>query len=357
MCDFPLKGYRTTGRLVFQKPAGHSGAFVEVPCGQCIGCKLRRRSEWQIRGLCELQMQDRAGLESWFFTLTYSDDHLPSDLNISLREVQLFMMKLRKRFGPGIRVQYCGEYGGQTMRPHYHLTLWGLNLDDCDQVGRSRTGEPTFMSSVIEKLWGLGNVLIGRATAQTIGYVAGHQLKDLTGKYLPDGKYVLVDPETGEFRYRVAPFRHQSLKPGIGATWFDRYYMDFFTRGWLMQDGRKLFPPSYFLRLLRRKDRPLWESVMAAREIVVDSDEFRSEHTPERLAVKAIVRSARIGMRRVADESFSELPTVLPVPLASIPEAAPVPCRPRKEKRTTRALRDLRGSDPVGRMLELLGHE
>lgn len=357
VCDFPLKGYRTTGRLVFQKPAGHSGAFVEVPCGKCIGCKLRLRSEWQIRGLCELQMQRQAGLASWFFTLTFDDQHIPADLNISLRDVQLFMMRLRKHFGPGIRVQYCGEYGGQTMRPHYHLTLWGLVLDDCVQIGRSRTGEATFTSAVVARLWGRGQVLIGEANSHTIGYVAGHQLKDLTGRHQPDGSYVLLEPSTGELRARTAPFRHQSLKPGIGASWFDKYHMDFFARGWLMRDGRKEFPPSYFLRLLRRSKPALWDSVMAAREVVVEADQFRAEHTPERLAVKAVVRSARIGQRRRADEVFKAEPTVLPVCLGSVPEPVSVVSKPRKEKRTVRALRELRDFDPVGSVLEALGCE
>ncbi|AXH74272.1 MAG: putative replication initiation protein [Microviridae sp.] len=344
MCDFPMKGYRTTGRLVFTKPAGHSGAFIEVDCGQCLACKLKSRGEWTLRGRCEMQMQERAGRETWFLTVTYDDEHLPRDLNLSLREVQLFLMRLREHFGAGIRVQYCGEYGGQGLRPHYHFTLFGLNLDasDLEIVGRSRMGPPMFTSEVVARLWGKGHVYLGRATPQSIGYVAGHQLKDLTEVYDAHGGYWLFDPLSGELRERVAPFRHQSLKPGIGASWFDKFWSDFFPRGYSYFDGVKVLPPAYFLRLLRRKDVAMWDAVMADREVLVSSDAYQADRTPRRLADRAIVRNARISHKRNARDEFSVGPNVLVRDLSGVPDGG-FEVRERLSGRR-RAMRELRAA-------------
>ena len=113
--------------ITIQVPIKGFKAFqdLEVPCGKCIGCRIAKRKEWSLRMLHELTYHP----QSSFITLTYDDYHLPSDNSLKKRHLQLFIKRLRKNLGER-RIKYfaCGEYGGQTMRPHYHAILFGSGL-------------------------------------------------------------------------------------------------------------------------------------------------------------------------------------------------------------------------------------
>ena len=47
-----------------------------IPCGQCTGCKLRKRKDWATRMELEAYSHDKESI--WFITLTYDDDHVPT---------------------------------------------------------------------------------------------------------------------------------------------------------------------------------------------------------------------------------------------------------------------------------------
>lgn len=78
----------------------------------------------------------------WFFTLTYSNEHLPystdlqtGELYPSLRRSDVKKMfhdirQIGTRSGkslPSFGWLYCGEYGPRTHRPHYHGCFIGLS--------------------------------------------------------------------------------------------------------------------------------------------------------------------------------------------------------------------------------------
>ena len=107
------------------RPDGKALQNLEVPCGKCIGCRIAKRKEWSLRMLHELTYHP----QSSFVTLTYDDYHLPPCCSLKKRHLQLFLKRLRKNLGER-RIKYfaCGEYGGQTMRPHYHAILFGSGL-------------------------------------------------------------------------------------------------------------------------------------------------------------------------------------------------------------------------------------
>ena len=48
---------------------------MSIPCGQCIGCRIRQREDWTTR--IELEARDYPREQVWFITLTYDDDHVP----------------------------------------------------------------------------------------------------------------------------------------------------------------------------------------------------------------------------------------------------------------------------------------
>lgn len=128
---------------------------------------------------------------SVFLTLTYSDDFLPKDGSLSRRDLQLFFKRLRKAVIPR-RIRYfaVGEYGDRTLRPHYHMALYGCSLLD---------------EAIIAKAWSQGFIYLGSLTVQSADYICGYILKGYTkrGDLRLEGRY----PE----------FSTMSLKPGIGA--------------------------------------------------------------------------------------------------------------------------------------------
>ena len=128
-CYHPLECWRVDGqsKLAFVKPReALIREKLEVPCGQCIGCRLERSRQWAVRCIHEAQLHK----DNCFITLTYNDEHLPSPPSLSVRDFQLFMKRLRKRFGKGIRFFHCGEYGEKYGRPHYHACLFGFDFPD-----------------------------------------------------------------------------------------------------------------------------------------------------------------------------------------------------------------------------------
>ena len=122
----------------------------EVPCGQCIGCRLERSRQWAMRCCHEASLYDL----NCFITLTYDPEHLPPDGSLVLDHFQRFMKRLRKRFGSGIRFFHCGEYGEKFARPHYHACLF--NFDFPDKVLYTIRDEiRLYRSAILEELWPL----------------------------------------------------------------------------------------------------------------------------------------------------------------------------------------------------------
>lgn len=113
--------------------------FVEIPCGQCIECRLQRSRRWADRCMLELGYHE----SSYFLTLTYDNDHIPKNPLIDYdtgeiyaenatlvkKDLQDFMKRLRrayeyKGYDNKLRFFACGEYGSQTLRPHFHIIVF-----------------------------------------------------------------------------------------------------------------------------------------------------------------------------------------------------------------------------------------
>ena len=93
----------------------------------------RRRNDWSIRMQFEFDFWQKRDSVPVVALLTYDEQHLhrTSLGNGSLceRDVQLFMKRLRKKLSKEqvfIRYFYCGEYGPDTGRPHYHILVFGI---------------------------------------------------------------------------------------------------------------------------------------------------------------------------------------------------------------------------------------
>lgn len=173
----------------------------EYGCGQCLPCRLNRKRLWTARLLLEQRVHDL----SWFVTLTYTDEFLPSNGSVCPRELQLFLKRLRERIPERVRYYGVGEYGDVTSRPHYHLALFGLgdhghvNPGDADVYGLEPCACPTCDA------WGKGGVVFGDLTPQSAAYIVSYVTKRLTRR---------GDERLGG---RHPEFARMSLRPGIGA--------------------------------------------------------------------------------------------------------------------------------------------
>jgi hypothetical protein len=179
-----------------------------------------------------------------FLTLTYSPTHLPNDLSIQKREVQLFIKRLRKKVGE-LRYFACGEYGEQNNRPHYHVLIFGYDFPDKQVWSKTKKGDLLFRSKELEQIWTKGHSYIGNVTFESAAYVARYIVKKQKGKDAPE-TYEILDKETGEIHKQQKEFVLMSRKPGIGKTWYEKYKKDTDKDYVTLMRGKKMKLPKYY---------------------------------------------------------------------------------------------------------------
>lgn len=182
-----------------------------------------------------------------FITLTYREEDYEPSLNY--KHFQRFMRDLRRAKGP-VRFFAAGEYGGETWRPHFHAILFGVNFSNPFPVGKD-----LYSSKELEDLWGRGNTSIGEVNDTTAAYVASYCIKKITGPQA-ESHYQRYNPETGEIHNLTPEFARMSLKPGIGATWYDKYIREvsYARDGIVRKGGHTAKAPRYYDKRLQEKE-------------------------------------------------------------------------------------------------------
>lgn len=224
--------------------------FLTIPCGQCIGCRIEYSKQWATRMLLENEYSS----ESHFVTLTYDDEHVPkheyvepdtgeimTSLSLCKRDLQLFHKRLRRAFPEGIRFFSCGEYGGRTLRPHYHSIYFNLPISDLQFHKRSSDGKFIYyISPTISEIWGKGHVLICDVSFETCAYVARYVTKKLKGEAKEAYDFFNIEPV----------FSLMSRRPGIGRQWFDdnwqKVYDSYIITVSSSKGGLRFKPPRYY---------------------------------------------------------------------------------------------------------------
>lgn len=277
--------------LVFRPELGYQGTQMEIACGQCVGCRLSKAGQWATR----ITHQAREHELSTFLTLTYSNHFLPYPPSLDHTHVQLFMKRLREyhRYNnpgaPKIKFFACGEYGGNTRRPHYHLIVFGLDFADKRKHTKGKRGDQIYVSKKLDELWGMGFCWIGSVTHLSAGYCARYSLKKVNGE-LADEHYLWSDPVTGE----VFTLKKEYLacSKGLGLAHFMEHQEAMYLRDSCIIDGKETTVPSYYdrklgelnpERLAEVKERRKQKALLRA-----------ADSTPERLAVREEVKLAQI---------------------------------------------------------------
>lgn len=275
---------------------------LQLPCGQCIGCRLEYSRQWANRCMLELPYHK----ESWFLTLTYDDEHCPQTwyafnddgeaapaLTLVPRDLELFWKRLRKAH-PNDHIRYyaCGEYGSTTYRPHYHAIVFGLSLDDLRPYKSSPQGYDYFISDSLAKCWGLGFVVVGSVTWETCAYTARYVMKKAKGRDRQAYENLNLEPE----------FVRMSRKPGIGHQYYvdhpDLYNHEYIN---LKTDtgGLKFRPPRYY-DMLFDIDYPgeLEQAKAVRRRLAAAAEEAKDLRTSldryDRLEIEEAALEARI---------------------------------------------------------------
>lgn len=293
-CYSPLKGYRSVtvnpnGKrsIVFSPARGLIDLPVDVPCGQCVGCRLERSRQWAVRCVHEAQLYER----NCFITLTYNDVSLPADRSLDVRHFQLFMKRLRKRFGASIRFYHCGEYGDLYGRPHYHSCIFNFDFPD-KVLWKVSQGNRLYVSAILAELWPFGFSSIGDVTFESAAYVARYIMKKING----DGAaahYRVYDSSTGEVFDRRPEYTTMSRRPGIGKGWLDKFQSDVFPRDYVVVRGVKCKPPRFYDSQFEVIDPDLFNSLKMAR--VRSAKKHVDNNTWDRLRVREQVKLAQIS--------------------------------------------------------------
>jgi len=281
----------------------------QIECRECLSCMQRIASDWTIRQACEYQTCFAEGIGTdLFITHTYNDENLPDFGHYQYADMQAFWKRLRSRLDyeaqklkipkQDYKLRYltAAEYGDKTHRPHFHSTVFNAWIPDLRNDHKNKEGYPVLTSKMIDECWGKGHVDIQFFSLGTAIYVAQHQMKrngknikrELKASYwrrhkeqiewqkengLPhqgdNGESFAFDPKTGLLLPEMMPLPRifASSNPGIGKTWFDRFYKTAYHNGFITFRGRKYQIPRYF-DLHMEKIEPEWfEEIKIGREL------------------------------------------------------------------------------------------
>lgn len=243
------------------------GANYIVPCGRCPQCTARRISAWSFR----LMQEDKKAISSYFITLTYATENMPITqrgfMELRKRDIQLFFKRLRKasngknvskaRMVPGympaakqIKYYAVGEYGGKTMRPHYHVILFNCDIQ------------------LIQGSWNLGHVHYGTVSAASIGYSL---------KYISKPKRIPLhknDDRQKEFALMSKGlgknYITQAMKAWHIADLENRMYCN-------IEDGKKITMPRYFKDRIYNEDQRAVIAAAAVLRMGEEIEKFNSD--------------------------------------------------------------------------------
>lgn len=282
-----------------------------IPCGQCIGCRIRQREDWTTR--IELEARDYPKEQVWFITLTYDDEHVPGmivktgeimrkvqytwkpgekrpdSVQILLYEdIQKFLKRLRKAYRGKLRYFVAGEYGEQTARPHYHMILYGWKPTDLENLYKIHHNG-YYTSKWLANLWGMGQIQIAQAVPETYRYVAGYVTKKM---YEIDGKKANEYYELGQTK----PFACMSLRPGLGDNYYQEHKAEIWKQGYIQcTNGKRAQIPRYYEKQMEAENpQRLWrikqnrqKNAMEQKRLQLENQNYKTVlETKERVTKK-----------------------------------------------------------------------
>lgn len=199
-CISPIK---VTSRFYNYKKlkdyTARGSGIVAVPCGQCKNCRINQSRIWVNR----IMLEQTCHGDSCFVTLTYDKDNLPDPPDVNKKHLQDYLKRLRYYIEPNkIRYFGVGEYGDRSLRPHYHLIIFGIGM---------------MSEKVIKKAWKYADpdigIHIGELNKDSARYITGYIVKKIDktpGRDSHPTNYGLKD------EFMIASRGQKSKKGAIG---------------------------------------------------------------------------------------------------------------------------------------------
>lgn len=295
--------------------SGNYKKYDIIPCGKCLGCFLEKARDKAVQLSLEKMNPEYKSNEVWFITLTYEDEYLPlhsyvdantgevySGCSVELKDLQNWIKKIRINHpDKNIRYMAAREYGSHTLRPHYHLIIFGLPLDRelFVKIGNNTNGDPLWTTPELDNLkskdcWTVrrplgdrtanlykaGNVTVGEVTFQSISYVARYTMKKANKDYDSEWWYksqgldiegISQSQDLGKWYYDLhkQEIYQNDLVPVLGKNEnfsrpprsFDRLY-------------KKEFPEEYKRVVERRKQKMLANMLQKEQQTDMDWNEM-----------------------------------------------------------------------------------
>lgn len=305
VCYHPLTMY-WTGRhtengkreYTFNINKGYCDMSIQVPCGKCIGCKLDKSRQNGLRIMDEASQFEN----NCFISLTVGDKYLDRIFpggDVIKKPFQDFAKRLRKRFDGlqrvsvpdwwqtstrgawnefPIRIVYCGEYGDENGRPHYHAALMNFDFIDKQFYKLSDAGNRLYLSESLSELWPFGMCDIGDLNFQSAFYLARYTLKKQGSEQVDYNDGVIHTP----------PFVVYPARFGVGRLWYDKYKSDLYGLDAHYCDGRLYKVPRFYDKKyeLTAPD----DMAMLKKHRLMNYD----VQSPERLAVQEELQEIRV---------------------------------------------------------------
>lgn len=256
--------------ISFKPPTGRVAALsspVELPCRKCACCRTDESLVWSVRAYHEAAMHQKNSM----VTLTFRDEDCPP--SIDKKHLQDFFKRLRHT--AQFRYIACGEYGGLTRRPHYHVIFFGQDWLE----GASQSPSGSFSSPFLSKAWPFGFNDVVPCSLASIMYVCGYAHKKVG------------DPDT----FKTQSNGGRSGQGGIGRGWVDAYADDLRRTGEVVIEGQKFPIPKRYLQ---------WEPEFLAEQVLEREKYARTKRvTPmareaARLIAEMRMREAKIKETR-----------------------------------------------------------
>lgn len=267
-------GFHSDGKTLCwsYKKSSKEFATFQLPCGQCIACRLEYARQWAVRCVHEAETHE----ENCFITLTYDEQNLKSDKLVytdfqtfakNLRtqifqelldslfpnQTQKLQRKLWNKFSKErknelynpkkISIFVTGEYGDKRKRPHWHALIFNWRPKDGTYKYSNERSDKVYSSENLSTLWPRGISEFGSVTFESAGYCARYAAKKLV--------------HGNDKMHEYEPISKKSGRNAIGKTFIERFWRSIFTHGnIILPNGESCSIPRYYEKWLK-KNQPL----------------------------------------------------------------------------------------------------